>query len=113
MYWRFDEDIQHVELDYPRDLSIWSGVPYGIDAVFRHLDGDTYFFKGRDFWRFDDVRMRVKRREPTRIAEYWMRCPKEINDPFKTPGGVVAGQGATSSLSALLLTLVMVTAVRL
>ena len=59
MYWRFDEEIQHVELDYPRDISIWEGVPYDIDAVFRHTDGKTYFFKGREFWEFDDVKMRT------------------------------------------------------
>ena len=35
MYWRFDEGIQHVELDYPRDLSMWKGVPENFDAVFQ------------------------------------------------------------------------------
>lgn len=56
MYWRFDEDIQHVELDYPRDISIWKGIPYGVDAAFQYTDGKTYFFKGKDFWEFDDIR---------------------------------------------------------
>jgi matrix metalloproteinase-16 (membrane-inserted) len=35
MYWRFDEEIQHIELDYPRDLAMWKGVPYNVDAVFQ------------------------------------------------------------------------------
>jgi hypothetical protein len=35
MYWRFDEGIQQVELDYPRDLSMWKGVPDHFDAVFQ------------------------------------------------------------------------------
>ncbi|RWS17665.1 Matrix metalloproteinase-16-like protein [Dinothrombium tinctorium] len=33
-YWRFDEKTQKVELDYPRDMAIWKGVPYDIDAAF-------------------------------------------------------------------------------
>ena len=76
MYWRFDEEIQHVELDYPRDLpSVWRGVPAGVDAAFRHTDGRTYFFRGDAFWRFDDRRMRVVGGGgPTPIREKWMRC---------------------------------------
>lgn len=38
-YWRFDEEIQHTELDYPRDMVIWKGVPYNIDAAFQWKDG--------------------------------------------------------------------------
>ena len=50
MYWRFDEVVEHVELDYPRDIaSTWSGVPPNIDAVFKHFDGKTYFFKACNF----------------------------------------------------------------
>lgn len=36
---RFDEDIGKVELDYPRDMSMWSGVGYNIDTVFQWKDG--------------------------------------------------------------------------
>ena len=35
MYWRFDEEEQYVELDYPRDIVMWRGIPYNIDAVFQ------------------------------------------------------------------------------
>jgi hypothetical protein len=94
MYWRFDEEIQHVELDYPRDLSIWHGVPYGIDAVFRYTDRKTYFFKGQNFWTFDDVRMTVVKREPSPIGEHWMHCPREIKDPFKSRENVSSGAAA-------------------
>jgi hypothetical protein len=37
--YRYDEDEKHVELDYPRDMSMWSGVDYNIDAVFQWKDG--------------------------------------------------------------------------
>lgn len=42
---RFDEDIKHVELDYPRDMSIWRGIGYHIDAAFQWKNGKlNYFF---------------------------------------------------------------------
>ena len=89
MYWRFDEEIQHVELDYPRDLpSVWRGVPAGVDAAFRHTDGNTYFFLGSDYWRFDDRRMRVASARPGAVGERWMRCRRrgDIRDPFSRKG---------------------------
>lgn len=39
---RFDEDVGKVELDYPRDMSMWSGVGYNIDTVFQWKDGEYY-----------------------------------------------------------------------
>lgn len=39
MYWRFDEDEMHVELDYPRDMSMWKGIGYDIDSAFQNKDG--------------------------------------------------------------------------
>lgn len=37
---RFDEETGKVELDYPRDMSMWKGVPYNIDAVFQHTSDE-------------------------------------------------------------------------
>ena len=83
MYWRFDEDEQYVELDYPRDIErIWRGIPYSIDAVFQWHDHKTYFFKEKYFWQFNDQRMEVSD-SPKLIGELWLQCPKEIQDPFK------------------------------
>ncbi|GIY24138.1 matrix metalloproteinase-2 [Caerostris extrusa] len=47
-YWRYDESEGRVELDYPRDMAVWRGVPYHIDAAFQYTDGHTYFFKGKN-----------------------------------------------------------------
>ncbi|XP_043192898.1 matrix metalloproteinase-2-like [Amphibalanus amphitrite] len=74
MYWRFDEAVGQVELDYPRDISVWHGVPYKLDAAFQY-GGLTYFFKGRQFWRFDDRLMRVQSPVPSLSAVKWMGCP--------------------------------------
>lgn len=39
---RLDEDIKRVDLDYPRDMSIWRGIGYHIDAAFQWKDGTIY-----------------------------------------------------------------------
>ena len=74
MYWRFDEKAGKVELDYPRDISVWHGVPYQLDSAFQY-GGITYFFKGRQFWRFDDRLMTVQSKVPSLSAVKWMGCP--------------------------------------
>lgn len=74
LYWRFDEDANHVELDYPRDMSMWKGVGYNIDSAFQYRDGKTYFFKGKAYWRFNDLRMSVDHADPHPSAHEWMKC---------------------------------------
>lgn len=74
MYWRCDDETDRMELDYPRDMSIWRGAGYNIDAAFQWHDGATYFFKNRDFWKFNDLRMRVEQEEPRSIGEFWFNC---------------------------------------
>nr|XP_033330394.1 matrix metalloproteinase-2 isoform X2 [Megalopta genalis] len=78
MYWRFDESVKFVELDYPRDISMFAGVGNDIDAVFQWTDGKTYFFKGKGFWEFDDYRMKVAHERPKPSAPFWMGCPREL-----------------------------------
>ena len=41
------------------------------------IDGKTYFFKGKDFWAFDDIRMAVEADAPKPIGEHWMHCPRD------------------------------------
>ena len=97
MYWRYDEVVGHVELDYPRDISMWTGVPPGIDSVFRNFDGKTYFFKGRKFWEFDDTRMRVVQKSPS--PSQWLitlsKVPENKNHQeaviFVSLGGKIVG----------------------
>ena len=54
---RFDEKTGRVEVDYPRDIAVWKGMPQQIDAVFQHVDGNTYLFKSKadqQFWCFQN-----------------------------------------------------------
>ncbi|XP_076175722.1 matrix metalloproteinase-2-like isoform X3 [Ptiloglossa arizonensis] len=78
MYWRYDESVNHVELDYPRDISMFAGVGNDIDAVFQWKNGKTYFFKGKGFWEFDDLRMKVAHEKQKLSAPFWMGCPREL-----------------------------------
>lgn len=39
MYWKLDVNNTYVEYDYPRDMSIWRGVPVPLDAAFQYWDG--------------------------------------------------------------------------
>lgn len=34
VYWRLDSQEKHVEMDYPRDISVWQGIPTHLDAAF-------------------------------------------------------------------------------
>lgn len=88
VYWRLDEDTGRVEPDYPRDMGMWRGIGYHIDTVFQWKDGKTYFFKGKGYWRFNDLRMSVEHEEQKSSAQFWMGCPRETATGIgnNTPG---------------------------
>ncbi|KAG8195098.1 hypothetical protein JTE90_013576 [Oedothorax gibbosus] len=85
-YWKFDELEGRVELDYPRNINNWRGLPTDIDAAFQWTDGNTYFFKGSKFWRFMDVKMKVDTKGPSDIGNVWFNCSRtiEIIEPVTT-----------------------------
>lgn len=74
IYWRLDEAEERAELDYPRDMTVWRGVPLHLDGAFTwQFDSATYFFKGRRYWRFDNAAMHTEAGYPKRIDDYWFR----------------------------------------
>lgn len=42
------------------------------------ISGKTYFFKGKGFWKFNDLRMRVEHDEQKESAQFWMGCSKNM-----------------------------------
>ena len=57
---------------YPQDISRWGGVPRNMDAVLTSVfDGLTYFFKGDEFWTFDDYSVSTAPDSPRRINGFW------------------------------------------
>ncbi|XP_043684641.1 matrix metalloproteinase-2-like isoform X3 [Vespula pensylvanica] len=114
MYWRFDECVNYVELDYPRDISSnFGGVGNDIDAVFQWKDGKTYFFKGKGFWLFDDLRMKVAHEKQKLSAPFWMGCPRKLetndvenNIPRKAKIVSSSADSIVSRLGAIIFTLI-------
>ncbi|XP_076435195.1 matrix metalloproteinase-17-like isoform X2 [Babylonia areolata] len=99
MYWKLNENNTYRELDYPRDMSIWRGVPESLDAALKYRDGKTYFFKGNRFWKFYDLKMRVEKSYPRRIASDWLQCSSESDSPVVI-GSNLAQHSVDSSAAA-------------
>ncbi|KAH8345445.1 hypothetical protein KR084_000732 [Drosophila pseudotakahashii] len=95
LYWRIDDYTGQVELDYPRDMSIWSGVGYNIDAAFQYVDGKTYFFKNMGYWEFNDDRMKVAHARTKLSSRKWMQCARnanEVDDEQRWTASLVSGE---------------------
>ena len=45
-----------------------------INRLFFSFPGKTYFFRGDDFWRFDDVMVKAEENFPLSIKDYWLGC---------------------------------------
>lgn len=120
-----------VELDYPRDMSMWRGVGTDIDAVFQWKDGNgtfqpklifflmfvlcftgkTYFFKGRGFWKFNDLRMRVEHEEQNDSAQFWMGCSRNIGFEPDNKAPLTATSSTSGTTTALPITHLITTLV--
>jgi Hemopexin len=73
-YWRMEG--KRVNRQYPRPIpGTWRDV-YDIDTAFGD-DRNLYFFKGKDFFKFDSNAMRLDRMKPHSSSQLFMRCPKE------------------------------------
>uniref|UniRef100_A0A8C8S1P9 Peptidase metallopeptidase domain-containing protein n=1 Tax=Pelusios castaneus TaxID=367368 RepID=A0A8C8S1P9_9SAUR len=111
-YWRFDDWAGTVEPGYPRPLTLWKGVPSGLDDVISWNDGSTYFFKGTQYWRFLGGSVEADSGYPKSAPQDWMYCqgsptaspaPGPRGGPGKPGGGQCLCSGAgPSSLPALL-----------
>ncbi|XP_075591773.1 matrix metalloproteinase-25 isoform X3 [Dermatophagoides farinae] len=74
VYWRLNSQENCIEMDYPRDISVWQGIPTNLDAAFTwRFDSVTYFFKGSSYWKFDNRKMRVQNHNPGRIRDFLFR----------------------------------------
>jgi hypothetical protein len=63
---------------YPREVSEW-GLPSGIDAALQWDNGQTYFFKDGQYWRFNDRLFAVDRASPPfprNAGQWWFGCPR-------------------------------------
>jgi len=65
-------------MDYPRAASdVWPGVPFPVDAAFTQ-NGLTYFFRDRNFWRFNDTLHATEPPHAQPFSELWRHCPPDL-----------------------------------
>ncbi|XP_061564369.1 matrix metalloproteinase-25 [Cololabis saira] len=80
-FWRFDEgrrDEQvpkQPESGYPRDSSLWGGMPTHMDDVISSREGDAYFFKDNLYWVLTKGGLTQDIVTPRSTAVDWLRCP--------------------------------------
>lgn len=102
-YWRYDRTRSKLDDGYPRDISVWKGIPNNINAGFQWKNGRTYFFKDDKYYAFDDYLVKVLEDSnnpyPRDVASYWMGCTNpEVNiDP-----AVGAAYGVLSNVIVLI-----------
>jgi hypothetical protein len=77
MYWRYNETTRSMDPGYPHNISRWRGVPPDLDAAMTWTDGSTYFFKGKLFWRFDNIMIRTDDHYPLPAPQHWVGCPEK------------------------------------
>lgn len=86
-YWRFTEvrkdqgSNRQLDADFPRDSSIWKGVPTDMDDIISWGEGDTYFFKDNLYWVVKRGRLDNEEVTPKSIAVDWLRCPAPASTP--------------------------------
>uniref|UniRef100_A0A8D2J020 Peptidase metallopeptidase domain-containing protein n=1 Tax=Varanus komodoensis TaxID=61221 RepID=A0A8D2J020_VARKO len=73
-YWRYDDHLGQVESGYPKPVTLWRGVPPGLDDITRWNDGNTYFFKDSQYWRFTGGNVESDAGYPRSTAHDWMYC---------------------------------------
>ncbi|XP_041818721.1 matrix metalloproteinase-17 [Chelmon rostratus] len=80
-FWRFDESrkseqtSRQPEPDYPRDSSLWAGVPSHVDDIISWGEGDAYFFKDNLYWVLKNGGLNQDVVTPKSTAVDWLRCP--------------------------------------
>ncbi|XP_077358091.1 matrix metalloproteinase-25 [Festucalex cinctus] len=88
-FWRFDESQKsqqrttQPEPGYPRDNSLWTGVPSHMDDIISWGEGDAYFFKDNHYWVLKSGGMNQDVVDPKSIAVDWLRCP--VPNPTSVP----------------------------
>ncbi|XP_076019770.1 matrix metalloproteinase-17-like, partial [Genypterus blacodes] len=79
-YWRYDDHLRRMDQGYPKDSTLWKGLPLHPDDAMRWSDGSSYFFKGKEYWRVPGSDMEVEAGFPRLIAKDWMMCTEMQSD---------------------------------
>ncbi|XP_034427203.1 matrix metalloproteinase-17 [Hippoglossus hippoglossus] len=78
-FWRFDESRRGEQVNpdpgYPKETSLWEGVPSDIDDIITWGEGDAYFFKDNLYWVLKNGGLNQDVVSSKSIAVDWLRCP--------------------------------------
>ncbi|CAL8281080.1 matrix metalloproteinase-17 [Gadus morhua] len=98
-YWRYDDHLRRMDPGYPKDASLWKGLPPNLDDAMRWSDGSSYFFKGKEYWRVLASDMEVEAGFPRLIAKDWLLCTEMQSDSPNADGkGAADGGGGVRQL---------------
>ncbi|XP_028670742.1 matrix metalloproteinase-25 [Erpetoichthys calabaricus] len=88
-FWRYDEQKRTMDQGYPKEVSLWQGIPEDLDDVISWGEaGDTYFFKGNEYWIQKKGGIDQAIGTSKSVAVDWMRCsprPTASQPPVKNP----------------------------
>ncbi|KAG7157008.1 matrix metalloproteinase-17-like [Homarus americanus] len=74
-YFRYNDTARQMDSGYPKDISKWNGLPGDLDDAFTWTDGQSYFLRGYQFWKFDNVKIKPAAGYPKEAPQYWAQCP--------------------------------------
>ncbi|OCT94997.1 hypothetical protein XELAEV_18012682mg [Xenopus laevis] len=77
-YYVVNEESLTVEPYYPRSLHDWKGVPANSQSVLTHPDGAIYFFKGHQYWIFDQKKLKVTTSGKWAEDLSWIGCKNDV-----------------------------------
>ncbi|KAK7156951.1 hypothetical protein R3I94_006871 [Phoxinus phoxinus] len=63
-----------IEPHSPRALRDWTGIPRGVNGALTRPDGNLYFFKEQQYWRFDPGKLSVTATGPWEQRLPWVGC---------------------------------------
>ncbi|XP_064828265.1 matrix metalloproteinase-17-like [Oncorhynchus masou masou] len=79
-YWRYDDHLRRMDQGYPKDSTLWKGIPSPLDDAMRWSDSSSYFFKGKEYWRVVGSDMEVEAGYPRSIGKDWLVCTEMQSD---------------------------------
>lgn len=77
-YWKLNVNTNSVESIYPHSTSDWQGLPPSIDGAFQDKHGYAYFLRGRNYWMFDAVQVKIQEDYPRLIGQDFFGCPSSF-----------------------------------
>ncbi|CAF4237942.1 unnamed protein product [Rotaria socialis] len=80
MIWRLHMNLEFsssIDIDYPQFVSRWLNIGEKITSAIQWINGLTYFFSHKYYYRYDHVHQQVADSYPTYprpISEWWLQC---------------------------------------